>query len=53
MSLKETARTRNVVLIHLESTQARSVTPYDPDLKTPPFLNELAKQSLLAERAFL
>jgi len=41
MSLKETARTRkrNVVLIHLEPTRARSVTPYDPDLKTTPFLN--------------
>ncbi len=54
MSLKETARTekRNVVLIHLESTRAQSATPYDSDLKTTPFLNELAKNSLLAERAY-
>jgi lipoteichoic acid synthase len=54
MSLKETTRTerRNVVLIHLESTRARSVTPYNEDLETTPFLNELAKSSLLAERAY-
>ena len=42
---------RNVVLIHLESTRARSVTPYDEDLNTTPFLDELAKSSLLAEQA--
>src|SRR5918997_756952 len=42
---------RNVVLIHLESARARSVTPYNEDLKTMPFLNELAKSSLLAEHA--
>ena len=44
---------RNVVLIHLESTRAQSVTPYNEDLKTMPFLNELAKNSLLAERAYV
>src|ERR687894_2527762 len=43
---------RNVVLIHLESTRAQSVTPYNEDLKTTPFLDELAKSSLLAERAY-
>ena len=42
---------RNVVLVHLESTRARSTTPYNEGLKTMPFLGELAKQSLLAERA--
>jgi lipoteichoic acid synthase len=42
---------RNVVLIHLESTRAQSVTPYNEDLQTTPFLNELAKSSLLVERA--
>jgi arylsulfatase A-like enzyme len=42
---------RNVVLIHLESTRARSVTPYNEDLNTMPFLNELAKSGLLAEHA--
>jgi lipoteichoic acid synthase len=52
-SLAETPRTekRNVVLIHLESARAQSVTPYNQDLKTTPFLDELAKESLLAERA--
>ncbi len=44
---------RNVVLIHLESTRARSVTPYNEDLNTTPFLNELAKSSLLVERAYV
>ena len=55
MSLKETSRTdkRNVVLIHLESTRARSIIPYNEDLATTPFLNELAKTSLLAERAHI
>jgi lipoteichoic acid synthase len=54
-SLTETSRTekRNVVLIHLESTRAQSVTPYSEDLKTTPFLDELAKSSLLVERAYV
>jgi phosphoglycerol transferase MdoB-like AlkP superfamily enzyme len=43
---------RNVVLVHLESTRAQSVTPYDKDIKTTPFLDELAKNSLLAEHAY-
>jgi len=43
---------RNVVLIHLESTRAQSVTPYNQELNTMPFLDELAKSSLLAERAY-
>src|SRR5215212_3028928 len=52
-SLTETPRTEkhNIVLIHLESTRAQSVTPYNEELATMPFLNELAKSSLLAERA--
>jgi lipoteichoic acid synthase len=51
--LAETLRTekRNIVLIHLESARAQSVTPYNEELATMPFLNELAKSSLLAERA--
>jgi arylsulfatase A-like enzyme len=51
--LTETLRTekRNIVLIHLESARAQSATPYNEDLKTMPFLDELAKSSLLAERA--
>src|SRR5215213_7722990 len=54
-SLVQTSQTkkRNVVLIHLGSTRARSVTPYNEDLKTTPFLEELAKSSLLAERAYV
>src|SRR5215203_6925518 len=54
-SLAETSRTekRNVVLIHLESTRAQSVTPYNEDLKTTPYLDELAKESLLVERAYV
>src|ERR687889_2836467 len=53
-SLTESSQTekRNVVLIHLESTRAGSVTPYNEDVNTTPFLNELAKKSLLAERAY-
>ena len=43
---------RNVVLIHLESTRAQSVTPYNQELMTMLFLDELAKSSLLAERAY-
>ena len=43
---------RNVVLIHLESTRAGATTPYNGDLPTTPFLDELAKQSLVAERAY-
>jgi phosphoglycerol transferase MdoB-like AlkP superfamily enzyme len=53
-SLIPTPRTekRNVVLIHLESARARSVTPYNENLKTTPFLNELANSSLLVEQAY-
>jgi lipoteichoic acid synthase len=43
---------RNVVLIFLESTRARSTTPYNKDIDTTPFLNELSKESLMAERAY-
>jgi lipoteichoic acid synthase len=54
-SLSETPQVqkRNVVLIHLESTREESVTPYNEDLQTTPFLDELAKSSLLAERAYV
>ena len=52
--LQETARTerKNVVFIHLESTRARSTTPYNQDIDTTPYLDRLAKQSLMAERAY-
>lgn len=53
-SLKENPKTnkRNVVMVFLESTRARSTTPYNKDLKTTPFLDELAKESLVAENAY-
>ena len=43
---------RNVVMVQLESTRARATTPYNQNLDTTPFLNELAKQSLLVEQAY-
>src|ERR687889_2842290 len=43
---------RNVVLILLESTRAMATTPYNQDLETTPFMDELAKSSLLVERAY-
>lgn len=43
---------RNVVIVALESTRARSTTPYNEDLKTTPFLDELAEKSLVAENAY-
>ena len=43
---------RNVVLILLESTRAVATTPYNQDLETTPFLDELAKSSLLVQRAY-
>lgn len=43
---------RNVVLIFLESTRARSTTPYNPDINTTPYLDKLAKDSLVADRSY-
>ena len=52
--LKPTARTRrrHVALIHLESVRERSVTPYNDNLDTMPYLAGLARDSLLVERAY-
>jgi lipoteichoic acid synthase len=52
--LEKTPQTdrQNVVLIHLESVRERSITPYNENMDTTPFLNELAKESLLVERAY-
>ncbi len=44
---------RNVVLVHLESARARSTTPYNKDLKTTPFLDELSGESLFVENAYV
>jgi len=46
-------KSRNVVLVHLESTRARSTTPYNKEIATTPFLDRLAESSLLAERAYV
>ncbi|MGB3635581.1 MAG: sulfatase-like hydrolase/transferase, partial [Rubrobacteraceae bacterium] len=53
-SLTQTPETdkRNVVMVFLESTRARSTTPYNEDIETTPFLDELAKKSLVAENAY-
>jgi lipoteichoic acid synthase len=53
-NLSATAQTepRNIVVVHLESVRARSVTPYNEDVGITPFLDELANGSLMAERAY-
>ena len=53
-SLTPTSQTekRNVVVVHLESMRSLSVTPYNEDAKTTPFLDQLADESLVAERAY-
>jgi lipoteichoic acid synthase len=43
---------RNLVVLVLESTRARSTTPYTPALRTTPFLDSIAKQSLMVEKAY-
>src|SRR3712207_3959195 len=43
---------RSVVIVFLESTRARSTTPYNEDLETTPFLAELAGEGLAFEQAY-
>ena len=43
---------KNVVFIHLESTRAFSVTPYNEEIDTTPFLAGLSRRSIFAERAY-
>jgi lipoteichoic acid synthase len=43
---------KNVVFIHLESTRARSATPYNEDIDTTPYLDKLSRHSLTAENAY-
>ena len=52
--LQETGDTekKNVVFIHLESTRARSTTPYNKDIDTTRYLDELSRHSLMAEHAY-
>lgn len=54
MRLKATPETdkRNVVTIVLDSTPARATTPYNEDMETTPFMDELSKKSTLVERAY-
>jgi hypothetical protein len=47
-----TARGRNVVVIHLESTGARYLRPWGADLDPMPHLTELARQAILFENAY-
>lgn len=53
-SLAQTAQTRkrNVVIVHMESIRARSVTAYNEDAEFTPYLDELADKSIFAERAY-
>jgi phosphoglycerol transferase MdoB-like AlkP superfamily enzyme len=54
-SLVSTGETekRNVVMIFLESTRAGATTPYNQQgLDTTPFLDELARDSLLVHKAY-
>ncbi len=39
-------------MIFLESTRAGATTPYNGDLGTTPFMDELAEESLLVEKAY-
>jgi lipoteichoic acid synthase len=48
----EDPRKKHIAFIILESTRARSVTVYNESLHTTPWLAELAKESLVAERAY-
>ena len=52
--LAETPQTdkRNVVMVFLESTRAESTTPYNEKMDTTPFLDDLSKESLMAENAY-
>jgi lipoteichoic acid synthase len=52
--LVETGETekRNVVFVFLESSRASATTPYNPELDTTPFMDDLANRSLFAENAY-
>ena len=51
IELEATPRTRalNVVIVMLESVRAVSTTPYNPSLRTTPFLGALAGKSLMVQ----
>lgn len=43
---------KNVVVVALESTRRDALTPYNPDVLTSPFLDKIAKEGLIVERAY-
>ncbi|MFB3132467.1 MAG: LTA synthase family protein, partial [Rhodothermales bacterium] len=48
----DSTRRMNIVMIFMESTRARSTTPYNPSLDTTPFLETLARHALVAEQMY-
>lgn len=48
----ENTEKRNVVFVFLESSRASATTPYNPELETTPFMDELSRESLFAENAY-
>jgi phosphoglycerol transferase MdoB-like AlkP superfamily enzyme len=52
LAATERTERRHVALIHLESVRERSSTPYNKGMETQPFLDGLARESLLVERAY-
>lgn len=54
LRLVPTSKTKrmNVVVILLESFRSRSITPYNPELPTTPFLDSLAQHALLVEQMY-
>jgi lipoteichoic acid synthase len=49
----EGSEKRNVVMVFLESTRAGATTPYSSEgLDTTPFMDQLAKQSLMVDKAY-
>ncbi len=52
LAATEDTEKRNVVFVFLESVRAGATTPYNPNLDTTPFMDELSKESLMAENAY-
>jgi arylsulfatase A-like enzyme len=50
--LPAAGKPKNIVVIVLESTRAAATTLHNPSLATTPYLVELSKQSLWADRAY-
>jgi arylsulfatase A-like enzyme len=45
----DSTHTPNIVMILMESVRHRSTTPYNPDLRTMPFLDSLANEGIIVE----